>query len=162
MKLSGAFVLNLALNRRFRNSHMNTQTLDVSSFEKALASLKKALDEFAKDTTNEFVRDACIQRFEYCYDLSTKMIKRYLKLTEDDPSAIEAMTAQERIRRAYETGILQHSWDKWWEYRDDRAATVHGYDVERANSVVAKIPNFYTEAEFLLEALHDTQITATP
>ena len=136
--------------------------LDLSSFDKAIASLKKALDEFAKETTNEFVRDACIQRFEYCYDLSTKMIKRYLKRTEDDPSAIGAMTAQERIRRAYDIGIIQNSWDQWWQYRDDRAATSYGYDEERVKQIVVKIPKFYTEAEFLLEALRTKEIAAKP
>lgn len=141
---------------------MHTQPLDLSTFDMAIASLKKALDEFDKDKINEFVRVSCIQRFEYCYDLSTEMIRHYLKLTEDDPSAIEAMTAQEPIRRVYDIGIVQNSWDQWWQYRDDRAAAAHGYNVERAEKIVVKIPNFYTEVEFLLMALQNTEIAAKP
>ena len=132
---------------------MTKDTLDIQVLLRAVATLKRALDEFDRDNTNEFVRDACIQRFEYCYDLATKMIKRHLKLTEDDPSGIEAMTIQERIRRAYDVGILQNSWDRWWEFRDDRAATSHGYNLERALEIIAKIPAFYTEANYLAEAL---------
>lgn len=132
---------------------MNKETLDIHNLSRAVATLKRALDEFDRDNTNEFVRDACIQRFEYCYDLATKMIKRHLKLTEDDPSGVEAMTTQDRIRRAYEIGILQNSWDRWWEFRDDRAATTHGYNLERALEIIAKIPAFYTEASYLSEAL---------
>ena len=128
---------------------MTKDTLDIQVLLRAVATLKRALDEFDRDNTNEFVRDACIQRFEYCYDLATKMIKRHLKLTEDDPSGIEAMTIQERIRRAYDVGILQNSWDRWWEFRDDRAATSHGYNLERALEIIAKIPAFYTEASYL-------------
>jgi nucleotidyltransferase substrate binding protein (TIGR01987 family) len=138
---------------------MTKETLDIQVFANAVASLKRALDAFEKDNTNEFVRDACIQRFEYCYDLATKMIKRHLKLTEDDPSGVEAMTAQERIRRAYDVGILQNSWDKWWEFRDDRAATSHGYNMDRAIEIVAKIPVFCTEVDHLvasLQAFHET------
>ena len=75
------------------------------------------------------------------------------KLTEDDPSGVEAITAQERIRRAYEVGILQNSWDKWWEFRDDRAATSHGYNKDRAIEIVAKIPAFYTEVDHLAAKL---------
>jgi nucleotidyltransferase substrate binding protein (TIGR01987 family) len=132
---------------------MTKDTLDIQVFSRAVATLKRALDEFERDNSNEFVRDACIQRFEYCYDLATKMIKRHLKLTEDDPSGIVAMSTQERIRRAYEVGILQNSWERWWEFRDDRAATSHGYNLERALQIIAKIPAFYTEANFLAKAL---------
>jgi nucleotidyltransferase substrate binding protein (TIGR01987 family) len=140
---------------------MNNEKLDLTPFGKALITLKRALDEFDKDHTNEFVRDACIQRFEYSYDLATKMILRHLKNTEDDPSSIEAMTAQDRIRRAYELGILRNSWDSWWEYRNDRAATSHGYDADRANAIVEKIPGFYSEAQHLfnaLEAFYETEV----
>ena len=132
---------------------MTKDTLDIQVLLRAVATLKRALDEFDRDNSNEFVRDACIQRFEYCYDLATKMIKRHLKLTEDDPSGIEAMTIQERIRRAYDVGILQNSWERWWEFRDDRAATSHGYNLERALEIIAKLPAFYTEANYLADAL---------
>jgi nucleotidyltransferase substrate binding protein (TIGR01987 family) len=132
---------------------MTKDTLDIQIFSRAVVTLKRALDEFDRDNSNEFVRDACIQRFEYCYDLATKMIKRHLKLTEDDPSGIEAMTIQERIRRAYDVGILQNSWERWWQFRDDRAATSHGYNLERALEIIAKIPAFYTEANYLAGAL---------
>ncbi len=134
---------------------MTREQLDLTPFNKALTTLKRALNEREKDTSNEFVRDACIQRFEYCYDLATKTIKRHLKSTDDDPSAIEAMSAQDRIRRAYEIGILLNSWEKWWKYRDDRAATSHGYNEERATAIVQKIPQFYTEAQYLCEALNE-------
>jgi nucleotidyltransferase substrate binding protein (TIGR01987 family) len=132
---------------------MPQETLDITVLTKAVGTLKRALDEFARDNSNEFVRDACIQRFEYCYDMAVKMIKRHLKLTEDDPSAIEAMSAQDRIRRAYDVGILLHSWDIWWQFRDDRAATSHGYNLERALEIIAKIPAFYTEVNHLARAL---------
>jgi nucleotidyltransferase substrate binding protein (TIGR01987 family) len=128
---------------------MTQEKLDIQVLSRAVATLGRALDEFARDNTNEFVRDACIQRFEYSYDMATKMIKRHLKLTEDDPSAVEAMTAQDRIRRAYDVGILLHSWDRWWAFRDDRAATSHGYNLERALEIIAKIPAFYTEVSHL-------------
>jgi len=138
---------------------MTENRLDLEPFRKATQTLERALNAYAADEENEFIRDACIQRFEYCYDLATKMIKRHLKITEDDPSAVEAMTAQDRIRRAYDIGIIPNSWDKWWEYRDDRAATSHGYTEERAKAIVEKLPVFYNEIRTLLDnlsALHET------
>ena len=142
MQPSPDFARSWAFPARWEYIELTREQLDLTPFNKALTTLKRALNEREKDTSNEFVRDACIQRFEYCYDLATKTIKRHLKSTEDDPSAIEAMSAQDRIRRAYEIGILLNSWDKWWEYRDDRAATSHGYNEERATAIVHRSTAF--------------------
>lgn len=129
---------------------MTREYLDITPLRQAVATLERALTAYAADDGNEFIRDACIQRFEYCYDLAAKMIKRHLKMTEADPSAVEAMTFQERVRRAYAVGLIPNSWDKWWEYRDDRAATSHGYNAQRALAIVVKLPVFYQEVSALL------------
>ena len=66
-----------------------TQTvIDFSSLEKALASLKRALDRSQGVPEDEELRDAVIQRFEYCYDLCWKMLKRQLE--EEAPAAFPA------------------------------------------------------------------------
>jgi len=134
---------------------MNNEILDLSSFEKAVASFAKALDEYSKDESNEFVRDSCIQRFEYCYDLSTKMIRRHLKNIVDNPSEIDQMSFPNVIREAYTKGILKHSWDVWAEYREDRNATSHGYDEELAKRLVLELDDPYQEILFLLTKLKD-------
>ena len=131
------------------------EVLDLNSFSKAVASFSKALDEYAKDESNEFVRDSCIQRFEYCYDLSTKMIRRHLKNIADNPSEIDQMPFANVIREAYTKGILKHSWDVWAEYREDRNATSHGYDEELAMKLVLELNNPYQEILFLLTRLKD-------
>jgi hypothetical protein len=48
-------------------------TLDIRSLIKALASLQEALAEYKKHP-NHFMRDSCIQRFEYSYELAHKML----------------------------------------------------------------------------------------
>ena len=40
----------------------------LSAWQKALSSLEKALNQ----TKNEYTRDASIQRFKYCHELSWK------------------------------------------------------------------------------------------
>lgn len=136
---------------------MQHYKLDFSVLIKAADSLEKALNEYEKDKTNGFVRDSCIQRFEYCYDLSTKMIRRYLSLTSESAVDIEAMSFQDIIRTAYSKGIIQHSWDKWYQYRDDRNATSHGYDETKAVKIVADIPEFFNELKFLLKQLQENE-----
>jgi len=132
---------------------MNNEILDISSLSKAVASFSKALNEYAKDETNEFVRDSCIQRFEYCYDLSAKMIKRHLKNISENPGMIEQMPFQNIIREAYTKGILKHSWDAWMDYREDRNATSHGYDEALAISIVSELAQPYQEFLFLKDKL---------
>jgi len=127
--------------------------LDLSSLRRALETLDQGLTEYARDSGNAFVRDACIQRFEYCYALATKTIDRHLAMTGADPGAVQKMAFQDRIREAYGAGILLHSWDRWWQYRDDRAATAQGYDEHRAKAIAGNLPAFAAEARFLLDRL---------
>jgi nucleotidyltransferase substrate binding protein (TIGR01987 family) len=132
---------------------MQQYPLDLSVLLKAAESLERALNEYKKDETDEFVRDSCIQRFEYCYDLSTKMMRRFLSVTSESAVDIESMTFQEVVRAGFAKGILKHSWDKWWEYRDNRNATSHSYNAQKAEEIVADIPAFFDELTFLLEQL---------
>lgn len=132
-----------------------SEMLDLTSLAKALKSFGRALDEYDKDESNEFVRDSCIQRFEYCYDLSTKMTKRHLSNISANPIAVNEMTFQQQIREAYTKGILKNSWDKWSEYRNDRNATSHGYDEDKAIEVVSDVKYFYAEVDYLLGRLKE-------
>ena len=127
--------------------------LNLESLEKAIISFKKAIDEYNSDRNNEFVRDAVIQRFEYSYELATKMITRYLSLVSADPSSINELTFPEIIREAYTRGILKNSWDMWKIYRQDRNKTSHGYDEANAIEIANDVLLFYNEAIFLLEKL---------
>jgi hypothetical protein len=49
--------------------------LDLSSWKKALNSLERAIARSTASPADEELRDAVIQRFEYCYELSWKMLK---------------------------------------------------------------------------------------
>ena len=132
---------------------MSNEILDISSLSKAVESFARALNEYDKDESNEFVRDSCIQRFEYCYDLSSKMIKRHLKNISENPGMIDQMSFQNVIREAYTKGVLKNSWDVWSEYREDRNATSHGYDEALAISLVSELMQPYQEFLFLKEKL---------
>ena len=138
---------------------MTQELLNLSVFENAILSLNRALQKYETDKTDEYVRDSCIQRFEYCYDLSTKMIRRFLSSISEIAEDIQNKYFSDIIRLAYTRGILKNSWDVWKEYRDNRNATSHGYDEKRATQIVEKIPLFYTEVIFLLERLKATNET---
>ncbi len=132
---------------------MNEEKLDLSVFEKAIVSLKRALDEYQKDEQNEFIRDSCIQRFEYCYESAKKILMRHFKNTEDDPTSFDEMKFEEIIRLGAKKALLRHSWDIWNNYRENRNKTFHSYDETIAIEIVEQIPKFYTEVDHLLDKL---------
>ena len=126
--------------------------LEMTSLKNAVQSLKLALDEFKK-TENIFVKDACIQRFEYTYELSHKMLRRQLKIMSANPAELDETSFQNLIREGSEKGLLLSGWDKWKRFRKERGTTSHAYDKEKANEVFSIIPAFYEESKFLLEQI---------
>ena len=126
--------------------------LDLSSFSNALASLDEALAEYDR-TQSQFVKDACIQRFEYTYELAHKLLKRQLEAMSANPSEFDQMSFPDMIRTGAERGLLLNSWDEWRRFRDARNATSHAYNEKKANEVFVRIPAFRDEAAFLLARL---------
>lgn len=129
------------------------EKLDLTPLSKAVETFRVALDEYDKDETNLFVRDACIQRFEYCYSLSTKFMERHLKAVSADPDEIKQMTFPNQVREAYSIGVLKNSWDRWSGYRNARNITSHTYNEDKALEVMQALRPFYQEIRFLLERL---------
>ena len=137
--------------------------LILTSLENAVASLQDALNEYAKEK-NAYVRDAVIQRFEYTYELSHKLLKRHLYPFQNKTGSgclSKSLWSHIRIcsRRDlksgfhFRTGILRSGWDKWSLYRKLRGTTSHTYDEAKAQEALKKIPEFYEEAHFLLQQL---------
>ncbi len=131
--------------------------LDLSSFHQALASLDEALQEWAR-APSSFVKDSCIQRFEYSYELAWKMLRRQLALMAPTPIEVDQLSFQDLIRLGAERGLLMSSWDRWALYRDARNATSHAYNQQKADEVFAHIAGFSEEARFLLMRLTERQI----
>jgi nucleotidyltransferase substrate binding protein (TIGR01987 family) len=125
--------------------------IDTSSLAKALDTLDIALSAHAAAPADAFVRDACIQRFEYSYELAHKMLRRHLAATEQ--SSVQELSFPNLIRLAYRRGLLAESWDIWSIFRDARNATSHAYNEAKALEVVKNIPAFATAARFLLTQL---------
>jgi nucleotidyltransferase substrate binding protein (TIGR01987 family) len=129
--------------------------IDLSSLQKAIKKLTTNLRLLfeanpLQTESKEAYEDACIQAFEYTYELSHKMLKRYLEQTESSIEEIEKMSFPDVIRRGAEKGLLLHSWDKWAYYRLARNKTSHSYDGDAAKTVLEVIPDFLEEAIFLL------------
>lgn len=126
--------------------------LDLTSLRDALASLRRGLARWQPNPADEEIRDACIQRFEYCFELSWKMLKRRLELDLPDAASVDAMSYRELIRSGAERGLIADA-AAWMLYRDKRNTTSHTYNAARAAEVAAVIPAFESHAQALLALL---------
>jgi nucleotidyltransferase substrate binding protein (TIGR01987 family) len=127
--------------------------LDLTSLAKAIGQLEAGLTILAKDDGNALLRDGVIQRFEFTYELSHKMLKRFIEATSANPQEADAMTFQELIRVGSEQGLLISGWDKWRDFRKARGTTSHTYDEAKAIEVLSVIPDFLSEARYLYEQI---------
>jgi nucleotidyltransferase substrate binding protein (TIGR01987 family) len=126
--------------------------LNLTALGNAISTFKDALNEYHKDELNTYVRDSVIQRFEYCYDLSKKMLIRHLKTMGE--SDLDTQSLADIIRLGAKKGVLLHSWDVWSTYKDNRNATSHGYNENVAINIVSQLDGFSKELDYFLEKLH--------
>jgi nucleotidyltransferase substrate binding protein (TIGR01987 family) len=127
--------------------------LDTTSLGNAVRRLREGVARYERDPTDEQIRDGLIQRFEFTYELSHKMLRRYLKETAASPDEIERMPFADLIRTGNAQGLLRSDWPTWRQFREIRARTSHTYDVNVASQVASAIPAFVEEAEHLYAEL---------
>jgi nucleotidyltransferase substrate binding protein (TIGR01987 family) len=130
-----------------------SKPLDLSPLSKALQRLAEGLARYRGDTGDTQIRDGLIQRFEFTYEISHKMLKRFLESAAASQTAFDAMPFADLIRTGNEQGLLLGNWSDWKRYREMRSRTSHAYDEEVALGVVEGIPAFLAEGEFLLKQL---------
>jgi nucleotidyltransferase substrate binding protein (TIGR01987 family) len=128
-------------------------TLDLTPLGNAVARLAEGLQRHARTPEDDQLRDGLIQRFEFTYELSHRMLRRYLRQVSASPDLVDQMSFQELIRAGNEQGLLRADWRDWRRFRDMRARTSHAYDAAIAAEVTAGIPGFLHEAMALRDAL---------
>lgn len=129
--------------------------LDITPLHNAVARLREGLDRYHRDIADIQIRDGLIQRFEFTYELSHKMLKRFLAATSPSPAEFDDMNFADLIRSGNERGLLRGDWPVWKTYRDMRAKTSHTYAEDVALEVVKGIDGFLDEADYLLARLRD-------
>ena len=131
--------------------------LELTAFVNAVARLQEGIDGYEQDKTQTLIRDGLVQRFEFTYEISYKMLKRYLEQAAPNPKEYDNMPFPDLIRSGNEQGLLLGDWPKWKTYRDMRAKTSHTYNEKVALEVVAEIPAFLQEARYLCDRLKQRQ-----
>lgn len=134
-------------------------SLDFSPLGNAIAQLEKSLHYATSDLSRtdaglfEQMRNSVIQCFEFTYELSYKMLKRYLEETSANPQELDLATFQAIIRTGNEQDLLRSDWTRWRIYRQARTDSSHTYDQEKAVAVYQIAPDFLLEAQYLYRQL---------
>lgn len=134
---------------------MLEEDLNITPLKNARDSFSRGLEKLSSDPEDEFVRDSVIQRFEFCYDLMTKFIKRHLKNYSENPSSIDEMSFPDMIREADKKQVLKNNLETWSLYRKQRNITSDTYDESKANAVLAQIPSFLPEINYFITRLEE-------
>jgi nucleotidyltransferase substrate binding protein (TIGR01987 family) len=110
----------------------------LGQFEVALARFTEVLREDV--SANAAFLDASVKRFEFCFELCWKTLRRFL-----DAEGIPVGSPREAFRQAFKLGWLPEGDDLWSRMIDDRNRTSHTYNVVTANEVYSALPG-YVEA----------------
>jgi len=124
---------------------MDKNKISTQALEKALDSLKRAILQ----PKNEFSRDSVIQRFEYTFELSWKLLTKILE-ANSGPLADNSVKAV--LREAARLGSIQ-SLDLWFEFQKARNITSHTYNEGTAEEVYAKAILLPAEVDYLLKKI---------
>ena len=123
-------------------------SISFEELQKALDTLHEALNFSKKVETDptiyKIARDACIQRFEYCIELSWKTsVKALGSQTKFAKPAIREMARADLIDSA----------EIWLDFIEARNNTSHSYDENVAKKVFYQIVKFHPESQELLKRL---------
>lgn len=103
----------------------------------------------------EAIAESVIQRFETCYDMAWKHLRRHLVEVLGVPEV--PASPKPLLRVAAENGLLGSALDRWLLYAEARINTAHDYDGDKAATTLALVPGFLTDAR----AVHD-RMTGSP
>ena len=122
---------------------MNVQ-LNINALENTLTRLNESL-QF--DLSQPLVVDACIQRFEFCIELTWKTLKKCLAI-----EGIEANTPRECIQQAYSIHWINDE-SAWLSMLKDRNLTSHTYKEDLALEIYHRLPLHYQAMADLYQLL---------
>jgi nucleotidyltransferase substrate binding protein (TIGR01987 family) len=120
-------------------------SLDFTSLEKALLSLKEILEQ----PVNKYIRAGTIQCFEYTFELSWKMMQRVLK-----EQGIVTGSPMQAFREAEKTKLISNL-NFWIEMLKQRNLTVHTYNEDTAEEVYNSIIHFPKKVDELIIRLKE-------
>lgn len=126
--------------------------ITITPLQKTFDSLNKGLARAMANLDDLEVRDGCIQRFEYTYELCVKFLKRYIQEESSTTENVDQINFRDLLRISSEIGLIREV-NKWFAFREAKNNTNHAYNEVKAQEVFSVIPAFASEVQFFIEEL---------
>ncbi len=131
-------------------------SLQLDSLAKSIDRLERSVKAANKlDTSDEdlqeTVRAGVIQHFKVAYELSWKMIKRWLE-ENIVAASVDGVTQRNLFRLGAENRLIADP-ELWMDYHKARNSTSHTYNEDAAERVFAKATEFVHDVKYLLRML---------
>jgi len=137
----------------------STKALDLTDYANAVASLEKSITAYLAEKDGEYkevLRDSSIQRFEYVFEFSHKILRRYLSWHVPMPQMkVSEISFAELVRIANEHKLFTEPYETWNKYRNMRNITSHTYNEGAAEQVLEIIPAFLEEVKKFLAKMQE-------
>jgi len=118
---------------------------NLKSFEKALIQLGDALEE----SESPIVRDACLQRFEFSYELLWKTLKIFL----EEIHGVRAVSPRQVFKEAFALSIIDEELT-FVEMIESRNTLSHTYNEEQAAKIYVKCADYLKVMNSVLAQLN--------
>ncbi len=123
----------------------------LSDYEKSLSRFNEAMHS---NIDSDLLIDATIQRFEFTFELSWKLMQSYLNY-----QGIVSVSPRQVIKEAFRLELLSDG-DAWIDMLMDRNRTSHIYDELQARIIYEKIkskhaPKLNSFLDQIKSAIHD-------
>jgi nucleotidyltransferase substrate binding protein (TIGR01987 family) len=133
--------------------------MNYEKLQKSLIHLKRQFENYQHsnerleltELDREALAESVIQRFETCYDVLWKILKRYL--VEELGLADVPNSPKPVFRLAHENNLLTSPIEQWFLYATARTGTTHDYSDTKATECLQTVPKFIDDAAKLYQIL---------
>lgn len=121
--------------------------IKIDSFLKSIYTFER----FRIDMKSDRDKAGAIQAFEFCFELSWKVIKKILKA-----KGIETRSPRDAFREGAQTGIIKDP-KKWFLFLEKRNLTSHTYDEFIVEEILLVFDDFSLALKELLDYIKNEQ-----
>lgn len=118
----------------------------------ALKNARNRFEDYRANLSTDIAKTASVKAFEFCYELSWKMMKRFLSLMGKEVTLPKAI-----FREAALANIIDNP-EIWFKFQEKRNHTSHVYNEEEMNSVVSVFDEFSKELNKLIDKLDKFEV----
>ncbi|MCY3560533.1 MAG: nucleotidyltransferase substrate binding protein [bacterium] len=132
-------------------------SVDLTALRTVLQNLEEQHDNLLQQQPDvprldrEGIMESVIQRFEICYDMAWKVVRRYLHVElrlPDIPNSPRPV-----LRLAAENHLLGDGGQRWQDYSSTRIQTTHMYSQDIVDSAMALMPTFIRDTADLIKRM---------